>query len=169
MSAPSATLPIVVMGPAGCGKSTLGAALAQALDWCFIEGDALHPPANIAKMSRGEPLTDGDRAPWLESLGAALRDPRDAGVVLACSALKRAYRDRLRDLAGPLRFVLPELSREVLALRLSQRAGHYMPASLLDSQLETLEPPAADEAALRIDGRLPVHTQVERVLSAFQR
>jgi gluconokinase len=159
-------LPLVVMGPAGCGKSTLGAALAQALGWRFIEGDALHPPANIAKMSRGDPLNDADRAPWLESLGAALGGGSDAGVVMACSALKRAYRDRLRALAGPLRFVLPELPRELLALRLSQRAGHYMPASLLDSQLATLEPPGADETALRVDGRLPVAAQVDFVLRA---
>lgn len=156
---------LVVMGPAGCGKTTLGAALADALQWQFIEGDTLHPEANIARMRRGEPLTDADRAPWLERIGAGLAKCSTGGVVASCSALKRTYRDALRAAAGPILFVLPVLPRALLEPRLAQRQGHYMPASLLDSQLAILELPTADEWALSVDGRLPLEDQVRQVLA----
>lgn len=141
---------VVVMGVSGCGKSTVGRLLAQHLGVPFIEGDELHPPRNVALMAAGTPLTDDDRADWLQAVGAALaRSP--AGAVASCSALRRRYRDRLRRQVPGLNFVHLQGARPLLELRLGQRQGHYMPASLLDSQLATLEPPAADEQALELD------------------
>jgi gluconokinase len=146
-------LAVIIMGVSGSGKSTLGAVLAQALDCPFLDGDDFHAPAAIAKMSAGEPLTDDDRWPWLDRLGRALGDAlaSDARVVAACSALRRSYRDRLRDtIQAPTRFILLDASPEDLQRRLAHRAGHYMPASLLDSQLATLQRPGADEAVLTL-------------------
>ena len=137
----------VVMGVSGCGKSRIGQDFATAEGLRFIDGDSLHPPANIAKMSRGEPLTDEDRAPWLDKVGQVLQDP---GTVVACSALKRLYRDRIRIRAGagagvPVTFLYLRGQRDTLLQRMADRPGHFMPVSLLDSQLATLEPPGADE------------------------
>ena len=157
---------IVIMGVSGSGKSTLGQALADTLGWSFVEGDALHPPANIAKMSAGTPLDDDDRRPFLENVSQAIL-ARPEGVVVSCSALKRAYRDLIRSIAGDVTFVLPMLSREQLQARMARRAGHFMPAALLDSQLQTLEVPGADERAIQMDGDLPVEAQVERVMAAL--
>ena len=138
----------VVMGVSGCGKSLIGAGLAKALGARFIDGDALHPQANIDKMSRGEPLTDADRAPWLASVGAALTNNTD----IACSALKRKYRDLIRDTAGaPVTFLYLRGTRDTLLSRMSTRPSHFMPTTLLDSQLATLEPPMADEPHLTAD------------------
>lgn len=143
---------VVVMGVCGCGKSSVGAALAARLGADFIEGDALHPPANIAKMARGEPLDDTDRHPWLEAIRQTMAASRAAGrgVVVSCSALRRAYRDQLR-LAGPLDIVFLTGSRAVLAERMSQRAGHFMPLTLLDSQLTTLEEPTGEVGVVTVD------------------
>ena len=142
---------IVVMGVAGCGKSTVAAALAEALGGSFVDGDALHPPENIAKMSRGEPLTDADRWPWLEHFGAVIAG-RGGRVVGACSALKRAYRDRIRAAAGePVLFVHLDGSRELIAARMAARKGHFMPRSLLDSQFAALEPLGPEEASVVAD------------------
>jgi carbohydrate kinase (thermoresistant glucokinase family) len=153
---------VVIMGPSGCGKSTFGRALADALGWQFIEGDDLHPPENKAKMARGEPLTDADRTPFLDGVGKALaRAP--GGAVASCSALRRSYRDRLRHIAGPLLFVLPEVPRAELARRLEERPQSFMPPSLLGSQLATLERPDDDEAAMCIDGTRPVAGEIQRV------
>jgi gluconokinase len=138
------------MGVSGSGKSTLGAILAQALDCPFLDGDDFHHAAAIAKMSAGEPLTDDDRWPWLDRLGRAMDKTLASGetAVAACSALRRSYRDRLRAaISAPTRFVLLDASPDELQRRLDDRTGHYMPASLLDSQLATLERPGADEAA----------------------
>lgn len=157
---------IVVIGPSGNGKSTLARTLAVTLGWRFIEGDEHHPPANIAKMARGEPLTDADRAPFLESIGQALA-LSGPGAVASCSALRRAYRDRLRDLAGPVWFVWPKLSREELLTRMTARRRHFMPPSLLDSQLAAFEPPARDESVVETDGSLPVLGQVAAVRGAL--
>lgn len=137
---------IVLMGVSGCGKTSLGARLADALDCPFVEGDAFHPPANVEKMRRGVPLTDADRMPWLDALAVELAGCGSA--VVACSALKRAYRDRLRGGAPDLVFVHLTAPRAVIAGRLAGRRGHYMPAHLLDSQLEDLEPPEDDEPAV---------------------
>jgi len=154
------------MGVSGCGKSTLGAALAQALGVGFIEGDALHPPANIAKMSAGEALTDADRRPWLDAVAASLAETaRGRGAVAACSALKRAYRDRIRQGARTnVIFVYIDLDAATLRRRLAGRRGHFMPASMLDSQLAALEPPGPDEDAVVVDGRLPTEQQLTLVL-----
>ena len=143
---------IVVMGVSGSGKSTLGALLARTLDCAFLEGDDYHDAAAVAKMRGGEALTDADRWPWLDRLGRALGNAATAGcAVAACSALRRCYRERLGAAAGGrVRFVLLDATREELARRLSERPGHYMPASLLDSQLDTLERPGADEAVLTL-------------------
>lgn len=146
------------MGVSGCGKSTLGASIASELDCPFLEGDDYHAAAAVNKMRRGEALVDADRWPWLDRMGHALRDAvRDRGcAVAACSALKRAYRDRLAAaVGGPLRFVLLDGDRDTLMRRMSARTEHYMPASLLDSQLATLERPAADEPVLTLAADSP--------------
>jgi carbohydrate kinase (thermoresistant glucokinase family) len=153
------------MGVSGCGKSTVGAALAEALGLRFIEGDAFHPPHNVAKMSAGTPLDDHDRAEWLQVLAAQIRDAReqDAGLVLSCSALKRRYRDLLRQADPTLRFAHLEGSRGLIAERMARRAGHFMPPSLLDSQLRDLEPLQDDEAGLRLDISLPPQALVAHI------
>lgn len=133
----------VVMGVSGCGKSLIGQAFATAIGAQFVDGDSLHPPANIAKMTRGDPLDDADRAPWLDQVGETLAK---GNTVVACSALKRAYRDRIRTVAGaPVMFLFLRGTRETLLQRISARPGHFMPPALLDSQLDTLEPPGQDE------------------------
>jgi gluconokinase len=137
---------IVVMGVSGSGKSSVGTVLARTLGLPFLEGDALHPPANVAKMAAGVPLDDADRAPWLAAIAGWMEAHPDG--VVACSALKRAYRDRLRAAAPALRIVALLLPERVLAERLGHRRGHFMPGSLLASQLATLEPPTAAEDAL---------------------
>jgi carbohydrate kinase (thermoresistant glucokinase family) len=141
---------VVVMGVSGCGKSTVGRLLAQHLGVAFIEGDELHPPRNVALMASGTPLTDEDRVDWLAAVRSALAREQ-AGAVASCSALRRRYRDQLRQSLPDLVFVHLHGPRELLAQRLAQRKGHYMPASLLDSQLQTLEPPSVDESALTLD------------------
>lgn len=138
----------VVMGVSGSGKSLIGALLAAALGLEFVEGDAYHPPENVARMSAGIALTDEDRQSWLAAIAARLDAARRSGVglVVSCSALKRSYRDVLR--AGrDVQFVYLEGNRSLLEQRLARRRGHFMPSSLLDSQLAILEPPAADEEA----------------------
>lgn len=145
---------IIIMGVSGSGKSTLARELSVAMNLPFLEGDAFHTPDAIAKMAAGTPLTDDDRWPWLDRLGRAINaDVTAHGVAVAtCSALKRAYRDRLREaVSTPVKFVLLEGERDVLARRMSNRPGHYMPPSLLSSQLETLEQPDADEHVLTLD------------------
>ena len=136
---------VVIMGVSGCGKSSVGAGLAARLGLNYRDGDDLHPPENVAKMRAGMPLTDADRWPWLDRVGQVLL--ADAPVIVGCSALKRAYRDRIRTAAGgPVTFVHLAGSQEVIAARMALRQGHYMPLSLLDSQFAALEPPAAEEA-----------------------
>jgi gluconokinase len=139
----------VVMGVAGSGKSVIGAAFARSLGVDFVEGDAYHTVANVERMSRGVPLTDDDRAEWLRSLALRIGDAKDSGtgLVVSCSALKRSYRDSLRGAASELRFIFLQGSQALLIERLASRRGHYMPSSLLESQLETLEEPASDERA----------------------
>jgi gluconokinase len=145
---------IVVMGVAGCGKSTVGFALAERLGKSFLDADDFHPASNVAKMSHGVPLTDDDRWPWLDSIAQALREEAErTGMAIAgCSALRRVYRQRLIDTAGePITFVFLQGSREIIAERMAERSGHFMPAALLDSQFATLEPPGEDEDALIFD------------------
>ena len=145
----------VVMGITGSGKSTVGATLAHTLGLDFVEGDDYHPLENVRRMASGIPLTDDDRASWLRALATRIREAKDAGtgLVMTCSALKRSYRDVLRAAAPDLRFVFLKGSRALIAERLAGRRGHFMPASLLDSQLATLEEPALDEHAWTYDIR----------------
>jgi gluconokinase len=165
-------LRIVVMGVSGSGKSTVGRLLADSLGLRFVEGDDLHPPRNVALMAAGTALTDEDRAAWLDALADQLSAARASGAVLTCSALRRRYRDRLRVAAPDLRLVHLHGDRACLAERLHRRSGHYMPASLLPSQLAALELPAADEHALVADiVRSPEHIvgEVHRRLTASLR
>lgn len=154
------------MGVAGCGKSSVGAALAPALNARYIDGDDLHPPSNIAKMSRGEPLTDEDRWPWLEVVGNALTDP---AVIVGCSALKRAYRERIAAQAGaPVCFIHLTGSRALIGARLAARAGHFMPAALLDSQFAALESPTADEFAISVNIDQPMPRLIAEILKKLE-
>jgi gluconokinase len=141
----------VIMGVSGCGKSSIGAAFAAAIGGKFIDGDDLHPATNRAKMAAGNPLTDEDRAPWLVKVGQSLRG-NTGPIVIGCSALKRCYRDTIRAEAGqPVMFMHLAGSPEVLAKRMAARTDHFMPPSLLASQLAALEPPSTDEHSITVD------------------
>jgi len=141
---------IVVMGVSGSGKSTVGAALAKRLRVPFMDADTLHPPTNVAKMTAGEPLNDDDRYPWLQRVGEWLANHRDGGVV-SCSALKRTYRDQLRGHCPRIEFLHLSGSPELIGQRLAARPHHFMPATLLRSQFDTLEPLGADERGVTVD------------------
>ena len=161
----------VIMGVCGCGKSTIGAALAQWFDVPFLEGDAYHPAPNVAKMSAGLPLTDDDRAEWLQTLAreiGAARE-RDNGVVVSCSALKRRYRDLLRQADPGLRFAHLAGPRGMVAARMQTRIGHYMPITLLDSQLRDLEPLQPGEAGITLDITQPPESLVASIIASTQR
>jgi gluconokinase len=160
------TRAMVVMSVTGSGKTTLAQALAQALGWRFVEGDALHPAANIAKMAAGVALNDEDRWPFLDNVSQAIAAASAHGVVVSCSALKRSYRDRIRMGDSGVLFVLPRLTRVSLEARLAGRAGHFMPASLLDSQLAILEPPQPDELSIQVEGDAATDAQVRQTLAA---
>ncbi|ANK84417.1 MULTISPECIES: gluconokinase [unclassified Rhizobium] len=145
---------IIVMGVSGCGKSSVGEKLAEALHLAFVEGDALHPAANVEKMSKGIPLTDEDRMPWLDLTGKRMQASleKGEGIIVSCSALKRTYRDRLRAAAGGnLFFVYLEGSKALLTKRMGERKGHFMPISLLESQLATLEVPTGEPGIVTVD------------------
>ncbi|MEZ2128643.1 MULTISPECIES: gluconokinase [unclassified Sinorhizobium] len=152
--------PLVVMGVSGCGKTSVGKLLASSLGYTFIEGDSRHSAANVEKMRKGIPLTDDDRWPWLETLGAELAAGGE--TVISCSALKRSYRDLLRNEAGrTITFVFLQGTRTMLAARMSGRKGHYMPLSLLDSQLATLELPTSERDVVAIE----IDQPLERIVS----
>ncbi len=155
---------IVVMGVSGCGKSSVGLALAEALGARFIDGDDLHPEANKAKMAAGIPLNDDDRWPWLDLVGEALAE---SNTVVACSALKRVYRERILAAAPGTFFVHLHGTRELLAQRMNARPNHFMPVSLLDSQLNTLEPLGADEPGVMLDIALPIDQLVAAAKAAL--
>jgi len=162
---------IVIMGISGCGKSTLGKGLAEAIGYRFIEGDDLHPPDNIAKMSAGVALTDDDRWPWLARIAETLAAARNGegngeGCVVACSALRQVYRDLLRARADErLLFVFPDVSMQTAEDRLRRRPGHYMPPSLIESQMATLEWPGPNEPVLCIDGAAPPEQSIAQVMA----
>lgn len=163
--------PLVVMGVSGSGKSVVGEGLASALGIPFIEGDRLHPQANVDKMSAGTPLTDEDRWPWLERVGHALEVAvgDHGGAIAACSALKASYRDRLRgEVGGGLRFIFLEGSRDLLMRRMQARKHHFMPASLLDSQMATLEPPRDEPGVLTLDVSATPEELIGRALDWLQ-
>ncbi|UVK46185.1 gluconokinase [Mesorhizobium sp. AR07] len=149
---------IVVMGVAGCGKSAVGTALAVVLGGVFIEGDRLHPPENVARMASGEPLTDQLREGWLDAIGARIAATvgQGQGAVAACSALKRSYRERLSGFCPDIVFLYLEIDPATARKRVGNRKGHFMPASLVDSQFAILEPPTAEERALTLDAKRPV-------------
>jgi len=155
---------LVVMGVSGSGKSTVAAGIAERLGLGFIDGDGLHSPESVARMQAGTPLTDADRRPWLGRIAARLADEVQwpAGLVIACSALRRAYRDRIRAGAPGVRFVFLDGPADVIRARMAGRSGHYMPESLLASQLQTLEPPGADEPDVqRLDIERPAREVVD--------
>ena len=159
---------VVVMGVSGAGKSTVGLALAGLLGVQFVDADSLHPAANVAKMAAGTPLTDADRWPWLDLVGRALADAAEPGLVVACSALKRSYRDAIRAAAPGVRFVHLVVPRVVLGDRVANRPGHFMPPTLVDSQLETLEPLGADEGGVVVDSEGGIEATAERALAALR-
>lgn len=163
MELPVAPPVIVVMGVTGCGKTTVGETIGERLDIPFEDGDDLHPQANIDKMASGRPLTDEDRWPWLEAVGRWLGAHEPGGGVVGCSALKRSYRDAIRAHAPGVLFVHLTGSIETITERVSHRAGHFMPASLVQSQFDTLEPPGPDENRFQVSFELPVADIVDRV------
>lgn len=157
---------LVVMGVAGCGKSTVARALQQRLGWAEAEGDDFHPAGNIAKMSSGTPLTDDDRWPWFDSIvdWTAQQDKAGRSTIVTCSALRRAYRDRLRSAPGRTVFVHLVGSPELLAERMQSRRGHFMPPTLLPSQLAALEPLEADEEGVDLDIDGPAEEAAEQAI-----
>lgn len=173
MTAPAKRLALpavlVLMGVSGCGKTTVAQCLAERLHWAFEEGDALHPPGNVAKMAAGHPLDDADRAPWLARVADWVDARLDAGEcgVITCSALKRSYRAAIGRRGSGVEFVYLHGSRELIAARLATRHGHFMPASLLASQFATLEEPAADEPALRVEIGAPPAAVADDIVAAL--
>ena len=160
---------IVVMGVSGCGKSSVGEALATRCDMTFLDADDLHPAANIAKMSAGKPLTDADREPWLDVIGQRFAQATRP-TVIACSALRRRYRDRIRaGAAAPVHFLHLATDIEVIAARMQAREGHFMPPSLLQSQFDTLEPLGEGEMGCTLDIALPVEAVVADAVSYIQK
>ncbi|MFN3506659.1 MAG: gluconokinase [Allorhizobium sp.] len=167
---PTAPQAVIVMGVSGCGKSSVGAALADRLNLPFIEGDVLHPESNVAKMAAGTPLTDEDRWPWLTVIGDRMADAlaRGEGIIVSCSALKKIYRDHLRAATGGrLSFVYLEGSRELLGRRMGARTGHFMPLGLLESQLATLEVPTGEPGVVTVSIDQPVEGIVADALEGL--
>jgi gluconokinase len=157
---------IILMGVAGSGKTAVGSRVAKRLGWLFLDADDFHPPANVEKMKRGIPLDDNDRAPWLERMHAELRQQISEGqsVILACSALKDSYRDKLKDDLSEVRFVLLDVDRDKLLERLQKRQAHFFPKELLDSQLATLERP---HDAFIVDANKSVDEVVDSIVTAI--
>lgn len=160
---------IIVMGVSGGGKTTVAVGIAQAMGWEFSEGDDFHPPANVQKMASGHPLTDEDRWPWLRAIGEWIDERERAGTsaVITCSALRRVYRDLLREGRPGVRFCHVEADAELIAERLSRRQGHYMPPSLLPSQLATLEPLEPDEPGVVVSAKDTPEQVVQAALHAL--
>ncbi|BFM12024.1 gluconokinase [Simiduia litorea] len=160
---------LVVMGVSGCGKSTLGAALAETLGIAFFEGDEFHPQANIDKMSKGIPLQDEDRIPWLNSLREIIAThlQQNTGMVLSCSALKRSYRDILGH-EPSITYICLILNQHSLSNRVMARTNHFMPSSLLASQLQALELPQEDEQSITLDATLPISTLKQALFDSLK-
>ena len=161
---------VVVMGVAGSGKTTIASGLAQRLGWDLLEGDSFHPPANVAKMSAGMPLTDHDRWPWLRAIAAAMDERQTAGrsAVVACSALKRAYRAILLDGRPASILLYPRGPQSLIAQRMAARHDHFMPPSLLDSQFATLEEPGPEENPVVVDIAAEPAVVIDTALHAVQ-
>jgi gluconokinase len=165
-------LPLIVMGVSGSGKTTLGEAIGERTGMAFFDGDTFHSPEARAKMTAGIALTDGDRAPWLDRIGGFLADAaaHPEGAIVACSALKRAYRDRLRAAVGPaLRFVFLKGDKALMRARVAQRKGHFMPASLIDSQFATLEAPEGEGDVVTLDAGEDVASLAEGAIERLGR
>ena len=162
---------VVVMGVSGSGKTLVGAALAKAIDAEFAEGDSYHPPENIERMASGQPLRDEDRWGWLDAIASdiAKADREGARLVVTCSALKRVYRDRLRLASEHILFVYLAVGREVAATRVASRKGHFMPASLIDSQFAALEEPAPDEGVLKVDATRDLASLIASITATLQK
>lgn len=164
---------VVVMGVSGSGKTSVGAEIATLKGWPFVDGDSLHPPSNVEKMTHGRPLTDADRAPWLDAIGEVMDIWEHDGVdgVVACSALKKSYRDRIRGDRRDVWFAFLDIDTSVLEARLANRRGHFMPSMLLPSQLNTLEKPTSDEHAItvRVHRETPLHTTATRAITALDK
>jgi gluconokinase len=161
---------LIVMGVSGSGKSTIAAALAARLQWTFEDGDRFHPASNVEKMRAGHPLSDEDRWPWLEAIADEIGRVCKAGghVVIACSALKHAYRDVLLRGRDDVRFVFLNGDQALIAERLARRKGHFMPPGLLDSQFKTLEPPEADERPITVSIDAPVETIIIDIIAQLR-
>jgi gluconokinase len=161
---------LVVMGVSGSGKSTLAALLSRRLGWPFRDADEFHPPENIAKMSAGHPLNDDDRAPWLAAIAAWVDAERKAGrnAIVTCSALKRTYREVLIGSRTDVGLIFLEGTHDVIHARMAARTDHFMPKSLLDSQLATLQPPSAKEGALRLDIEQTPEALADRAMAHFR-
>jgi gluconokinase len=161
---------LIVMGVSGSGKSTIAARLAERLNWTYEDGDRFHPASNVAKMSAGQPLTDDDRLPWLQAIADEIDRVCLGGghAVIACSALKRAYRDVLVHGRSDARIVFLSGTQPLIAERLARRKGHFMPPGLLDSQFRTLEPPAAAENPVTVSIDASVETIVENIVSQLR-
>jgi gluconokinase len=159
----------IVMGVSGCGKTSVGEGLSQSTSIRFIDGDALHPKANVNKMSAGNPLTDQDRWPWLEAIGREFANSPEP-LIIGCSALKRSYRDKIRDHAGAMvTFIHLTGTREIISKRMQARKHHFMPPSLLDSQFAALEPPAIDETSISIDIDQPLEAIIKQAAHHLSR
>jgi gluconokinase len=159
----------IVMGVSGCGKTSVGEGLSRSTSIRFIDGDALHPQANVDKMSAGNPLTDQDRWPWLEAIGREFAKSHEP-LIIGCSALKRSYRDRIRHHAGAMvTFIHLTGTREVIGKRMQARKDHFMPPALLDSQFAALEPPTADEDSISIDIDQPLEVIIARAAEYLSR
>jgi gluconokinase len=158
---------LLLMGVSGCGKTTTGQRLAKRLNWTFRDGDSFHPDANVAKMSAGLPLTDEDRWPWLDAIGAWIDDAhlQDTPVIVTCSALKRVYRMRLLQNRPDMRLIYLKGSKSLIADRMSRRRNHFMPPTLLDSQFATLEEPRGAERAIVVNVAMPPNRVLERILT----
>jgi gluconokinase len=158
---------LIVMGVSGSGKSTVASRLAERLGWTFEDGDRFHPKSNVEKMRAGHPLTDEDRWPWLEAIADEIDRVCKAGgrVVIACSALKHAYRDVLLRGRDDVRFVFLNGGQALIAERLARRKGHFMPPGLLDSQFKTLEPPETDERPITVSIDAPVETIINNIIA----
>ena len=167
----SSRVAVVVMGVSGSGKTTVGERLAERLGVVFVDGDDLHTPAARAKMGSGLPLDDADRWPWLDRIAAALADPAaSGGAVVACSALKRAYRNRLRAGVGPtLRFVYLDADRDLMRARVAGRRDHYMPASLVDSQFAAIEPPVGERDVIAIAADADLQNEIPKLVAELKR
>jgi carbohydrate kinase (thermoresistant glucokinase family) len=160
----------VIMGVSGAGKTTIGKRLAQRLGWEFLEGDRLHPPENVAKMQSGRPLTDADRAPWLAAIARGIDRWQACGArgIVTCSALKRDYRRQIIDQRAGVRLVFLDGSRELIARRIGARRGHFMPATLLDSQFAALEPPGLDENPITVPIDQPLDCIVAQIAAVLR-